>query len=129
MYILYKIFYNSPDGEFIAYLGRTKQRINSRLRGHFKQLPMHKLIDIFSVSHIEIAECKTEADMFLYEIYYINKYKPALNRDDKSKEELTIVLPELDFKTLHNEEIMEKWKHEIKSDMDCNNFDSDAWDL
>ena len=130
MYILYKIFYNSPDGEFIAYLGRTKQRINSRLRGHFKQLPMHKLIDIFSVSHIEIAECKTEADMFLYEIYYINKYKPTLNRDDKSKEELTIVLPELDFKTLHNEEIMEKWKQEIRSDMDCaNNLDNDTWDL
>lgn len=129
MYILYKIFYNSPDGEFIAYLGRTKQRINSRLRGHFKQLPMHKLIDIFSVSHIEIAECKTEADMFLYEIYYINKYKPVLNKDDKSKEELTIVLPELDFKTLHNEEIMEKWKQEIRSDTDCNNIDNDIWDL
>ena len=129
MYILYKIFYNSPDGEFIAYLGRTKQRINSRLRGHFKQLPMHKLIDIFSVSHIEIAECKTEADMFLYEIYYINKYKPPLNRDDKSKEELTIVLTELDFKTLHNEEIMEKWKQEIRSDMDGNNLDNDTWDF
>ena len=132
MYILYKIFYNSPDGEFIAYLGRTKQRINARLRGHFKQFPMHKLIDIFSVSHIEIAECKTEADMFLYEIYYINKYKPALNRDDKSKEELTIILPELDFKTLHNEKIMEKWKQEIRSDMDCvenNNLDNDIWDL
>lgn len=130
MYILYKIFYNSPAGEFIAYLGRTKQRINSRLRGHFKRLPMHKLIDIFSVSHIEIAECKTEADMFLYEIYYINKYKPALNKDDKSKEELTIVLPELDFKTLHNEKIMEKWKQEIRSDMDCvDNLDNDIWDL
>lgn len=130
MYILYKIFYNSSNGEFIAYLGRTKQRINARLRGHFKQFPMHKLIDIFSVSHIEIAECKTEADMFLYEIYYINKYRPTLNRDDKSKEELTIVLPELDFKTLHNEEIMEKWKQEIRSDMDCaNNLDNDTWDL
>lgn len=113
MYLLYKVFYKGADGEFIAYLGRTKQRINARLRGHFKQLPMHKLIDIFSVSHIEIAECKTEADMFLYEIYYINKYKPTLNKDDKSKEELTIELPELDFKTLHNEEIMEKWKSEI----------------
>lgn len=110
---MYKVFYKGADGEFIAYLGRTKQRINARLRGHFKQLPMHKLIDIFSVSRIEVAECKTEADMFLYEIYYINKYKPTLNKDDKSKEELTIELPELDFKTLHNEEIMEKWKSEI----------------
>lgn len=119
MYLLYKVFYGGADGEFIAYLGRTKQRINARLRGHFKQLPIHKLIDIFSVSRIEVAECKTEADMFLYEIYYINKYKPTLNKDDKSKEELTIELPELDFKTLHNEEIMEKWKSEIAGEREA----------
>lgn len=119
MYLLYKVFYKGADGEFIAYLGRTKQRINARLRGHFKQLPMHKLIDIFSVSRIEVAECKTEADMFLYEIYYINKYKPTLNKDDKSKEELTIELPELDFKTLHNEEIMKKWKSEIAGEREA----------
>lgn len=116
---MYKVFYKGADGEFIAYLGRTKQRINARLRGHFKQLPMHKLIDIFSVSRIEVAECKTEADMFLYEIYYINKYKPTLNKDDKSKEELTIELPELDFKTLHNEEIMAKWKSEIAGEREA----------
>lgn len=45
MYLLYKVFYKGEDGEFIAYLGRTKQRINARLRGHFKQLPMHKQED------------------------------------------------------------------------------------
>lgn len=127
MYLLYKVFYKSPEGEFVAYLGRTKQRINARLRGHFKQLPMHKLIDIFQVSHIETAECKTEADMFLYEIYYINKFKPALNKDDKSKEELTIELPELDFKTLHNEEIMEKWKREMQREKEVAE-NTDSWD-
>jgi len=127
MYLLYKVFYKSTEGEFVAYLGRTKQRINARLRGHFKQLPMHKLIDIFSVSHIEIAECRTEADMFLYEIYYINKFKPALNKDDKSKEELTIELPELDFKTLHNEEIMEKWKKEIQLEREWAAKDTSDW--
>lgn len=36
-YVIYKIFYDSPDGEFIAYLGRTKQPINARLNGHFFQ--------------------------------------------------------------------------------------------
>ena len=90
VYTIYKIFYGRPDGtEFVAYLGRTKQTINSRLRGHFFKLPMHKLIDIFSVTHIETATCQTEADMFLYEIYYINRFKPALNRDDKAGDELT----------------------------------------
>ena len=109
-YIIYKIYYDSPTGEFIAYLGRTKQPINARLNGHFFQKPMHKKIDILQVSHIEVAECKTEADMFLYEIYYINKCKPPINADDKSKEELTISLPELDFETLHNESLMDKWR-------------------
>lgn len=118
MYILYKIFYDSPNGEFLVYIGRTKQKINARLRGHFKHLPMHKKIDVLQVSHIEISECKTEADMFLYEIYYINKLKPALNKDDKSKEELSIVLPELDFTVLHNEKLMEKWKREIGAERD-----------
>ena len=113
-YTIYKIFYDSPTGEFIAYLGRTKQPINARLNGHFFQKPFHKLIDVLQVSHIEVAECKTEADMFLYEIYYINKYKPTLNIDDKSKEELTILLPELHFETLHNEALMDKWKDKIK---------------
>lgn len=112
-YVIYKIFYDSPDGEFIAYLGRTKQPINARLNGHFFQKPMHKLIDMLQVSHIEVAECKTEADMFLYEIYYINRYKPMLNRDDKSKEDLTINLPELDFQILHNESLMNKWREKI----------------
>ena len=74
---------------------------------------MHKLIDMLQVSHIEVAECKTEADMFLYEIYYINRYKPMLNRDDKSKEDLTINLPELDFQILHNESLMNKWREKI----------------
>lgn len=113
-YTIYKIFYNSPTGESIAYIGRTKQPINARLNGHFFQKPMHKLIDIVQVSHIEVAECKTQADMFLYEIYYINKYKPALNKDDKSKDGLTIILPELHFETLHNEALMDKWKDKIR---------------
>ena len=130
-YVIYKIFYSSPAGEFIAYLGRTKQPINARLNGHFFQKPMHKKIDIFQVSHIEIAECKTEADMFLYEIYYINKYKPALNRDDKSKEELTLALPELDFEMLHNESLMEKWKDKIRRENEfAKNFQPEdlVWD-
>lgn len=113
-YTIYKIFYNSPTGESIAYIGRTKQPINARLNGHFFHKPMHKLIDIMQVSHIEVAECKTEADMFLYEIYYINKYKPALNKDDKSKDGLTIVMPELDFDTLRNEALMDKWRDRIR---------------
>lgn len=103
-YIIYKIFYNG----FCAYLGRTKQPINNRLRGHFFSKPMHKTIDIRLVTKIEIAECNSEADMFLYEIYYINKFKPPLNRDDKAVDSLTISIPELEFKE-YQTLLINKW--------------------
>lgn len=124
-YTIYKIFYGGKDKtEFVAYLGRTKQTINSRLRGHFFKLTMHKLIDIFSVSHIETATCRTEADMFLYEIYYINKFKPALNRDDKARDELTISLPELEFST-YSCRLIDKWKRELTTKKEVE--DGEGW--
>lgn len=105
---LYKIYYWSE----CVYLGRTNQPIADRLRGHFFKKPMHKVIDIKQVTKIEICNLKTEADMFIYEIYYINKLKPAFNRDDKSFDEITITLPEIEFKE-YTPPKMETWKKKI----------------
>jgi hypothetical protein len=58
---------------------------------------MHRALEIEAVTRIEIAELPTVADMYLYEIYYINKDKPLLNCDDKAKDDLTVSLPELDW--------------------------------
>jgi len=107
-FTLYKIYYCDN----LVYLGRTKQPIATRLRGHFFKKPMHKVIDIAQVSRIEICNCKTQADMFLYEIYYINKLKPLLNCDDKSKDELTVYLPELGFEE-YTPPKMTIWKEQI----------------
>lgn len=104
-HVLYKIFYSSPNGDCLVYLGRTNQPIKVRLRGHFTAKPMMRKLDPRQVSRIECAELTTEADMFLYEIYYINLWKPLLNCDDKSREELTIRMPELDFQPLDLETI------------------------
>jgi len=104
-FTLYKIFYQKQ----CVYLGRTKQPISARLRGHFFKKHMHKMIDIELVSRIEICSCKTEADMFLYEIYYISKLQPPLNTDDKPRDKLTIELPELEF-TEYKPKRMETWK-------------------
>ena len=52
---------------------------------------------ISNVSKIEYAEFLSEADMNLYEIYYINLLKPPLNCDDKAKDELTVSLPDVDW--------------------------------
>ncbi len=100
-YILYRIWY----GDCMAYLGRTKQPLQARIRGHMFSRPMHRVIDIHNVTKIEYTELKTEADMNLYEVYFINLWKPPLNVDDKARDELTIVLPELSW----NEFVPSKW--------------------
>lgn len=92
-YTLYKIYY----GDRLVYLGRTAQPLNKRLYGHFSKAPMMRQLDAGKVTKIEYAEFKTEADMFLYEIYFINLWKPELNKDDKSKQLLTIELPPVLF--------------------------------
>lgn len=93
-FILYRIWY----GKCIAYLGRTKQPLADRIRGHMFAAPMHRAIDIHNVTRIEYTILSTEADMNLYEIYLINLWKPPLNVDDKAKDGLTITLPELEWK-------------------------------
>lgn len=109
-FILYRIWY----GEHLAYLGRTKQPLQARIRGHMFAKPMHRAIDIHNVTKIEYAEFQTEADMNLYEIYFINLWKPPLNVDDKAHDTLTIVLPSVEWK-IFEIPLWEKWKKEIEN--------------
>lgn len=106
--ILYKIYY----GETLVYLGRTTQPLQTRLRGHFFKKPMYRVIDINQVSRIECAEFATVADMYLYEIYYINRLKPTLNVDDLARDEVTVTLPEVEF-VQHECPLFERWKADI----------------
>jgi excinuclease UvrABC nuclease subunit len=107
-FIIYRIWMNDN----CIYVGRTKQPINARLRGHIYKKPMHRFIDISWVTKIEVAQCKTQADMYLYEIYYINKLKPSVNQDDKAFDELTVEIPELEF-VEHKTALLEKWKKDL----------------
>ena len=47
-FIVYRIWYDSH----IVYVGRTKQPLQSRIRGHLFNKPMHRTIDINHVSKI-----------------------------------------------------------------------------
>ncbi|GGF72107.1 hypothetical protein GCM10010912_16540 [Paenibacillus albidus] len=107
-FILYKIY----EDWGMLYLGRTKQDLQSRLRGHFFRKPMHRSVNIERVTKIEYAEFQSEADMFLYEVYLINKFKPPLNVDDKAHDELTVELPPVEFREFDCK-LMEKWKETI----------------
>lgn len=108
-FILYKIF----SDNCLLYLGRTKQPLKRRLHAHFFKTPMVREINIECVTRIEYAVFPSEADMNVMEIYYINKLKPVLNRDDKAKDDLTIVLPEVSFQEYHCH-LMDKWREEIR---------------
>ncbi len=108
MFTLYRIYY----GDEIVYLGRTKQKLQDRIRAHVFKKPMLREIDIEKISKIEYSEYQSQADMFLYEIYFINKYKPRLNKDDKALDELTVELPEMEWK-LFTTHLWDGWKEEI----------------
>ena len=108
--ILYKIY----EDDTLVYIGRTHQPLQDRLRGHFFGKPMHRKIDIFRTTKIEYAELTTVADLYLYEIYYINKLKPPYNGKDKAHDELTIDLPGLNFKEFECK-LRDKWKKKIKT--------------
>lgn len=107
-FILYRIYY----GDSIVYVGRTKQPLQDRIRGHLFKKPMLREIDITQVSKIEYTALPSEADMYLYEIYYINLWHPGLNKDDKAKDALTITLPERQWE-LFTTPLWDKWKEEL----------------
>lgn len=108
-FLIYRIWY----GDCLVYVGRTKQPLQSRIRGHLFSKPMHRTVNIEQVTKIEYAELGSEADMNLYEIYYILKQHPPLNVDDKASDELSVILPELEWKefTTH---LWDKWRAEIE---------------
>ena len=108
IFCLYKIY----SDNCLLYVGRTKQPLQQRLHGHFFKKPMLREINIECVTKIEYALLPTEADLNLMEIYYINKLKPPLNRDDKAPDQLTIELPELEFQE-YEYKLMDKWRKEI----------------
>lgn len=108
-FILYKIYYGST----LIYLGRTKQPLQNRIRGHLFKKPMHRSIDINLVTKIEYAKFKSEADMNLYEIYFINLWKPPLNIDDKCTDNLTVFLPDVAWQ-LFETHLWDKWQMELK---------------
>ena len=93
-FLIYRIWY----GDCLVYVGRTKQPLQSRIRGHLFSKPMHRTVNIEQVTKIEYAELGSEADMNLYEIYYILRLHPPLNVDDKARDDLSVTLPELEWK-------------------------------
>lgn len=107
-HILYRIYY----GDHIVYVGRTNQPLSTRIRGHLFAKPMHRKLDINLVSCVDYHVFESEADMNLYEIYYILKLHPPLNVDDKTKDFPTVSLPAPEFKKAEFP-LWDKWKQQL----------------
>lgn len=107
-FLIYRIWY----GNCLVYVGRTKQPLQNRIRGHLFSKPMHRTVNIERVTKIEYAELGSEADMNLYEIYYILRLHPPLNVDDKARDDLSVTLPELEWKEFTTP-FWEGWRQEI----------------
>ena len=73
---------------------------------------MQRKIEIEQVTKIEYTQFSTEADMNLYEIYFILKWHPPLNVDDKTKDFPTVQLPPVKWADFHTH-LWDKWKKEI----------------
>lgn len=108
-FLVYRVWY----GDTLVYVGRTKQPLQDRIRGHLFQKPMHRTIAIEQVTKIEYAEFETEADMNLYEIYFILKEHPPLNVDDKTRDFPTIDLPPVEWKEFKTK-LWDKWVNELQ---------------
>lgn len=75
----------------VIYVGRT-ERLSKRLCDH-------ELNDFWwnEVDKITVSKLKSKTDMAIYEIYYINKFKPKYNTKDKFDDYCTLKLKELKF--------------------------------
>lgn len=109
-HLVYRIYY----GDEIVYVGRTSQPLSDRMRGHFFKKRYYILIDINQVTRIDYMVCKTVADMYLYEIYWINVLHPRLNRNDKAPDNLTVTLPGAKWQS-YMPRLFDKWKQDINA--------------
>ena len=87
----YYIYKYLNKNEEIIYIGLTSRPIQRRIKEHEVE-ELQK-----ETYRIEYAKVMTEADMRMYELYYINKYNPKFNVRDLYVDGNQITLPELNF--------------------------------
>lgn len=92
MHYVYKFINKNKE---VLYIGKTS-RLNHRLYTHFNsEMKDWKL----EVDYVEICNFKDGATMSIYELYYIDLYKPKYNIDCKYKNTYTnLTLPVVEFK-------------------------------
>ena len=80
------------------YVGYTGQTMAQRMNQHFNKGHLPKKC-YREVAKIECIKWATKSDAQIMEVYYINKYKPKYNKQDKRLDQLTLQLEEKEWKT------------------------------
>lgn len=93
MFTLYKVFYE----EGLVYIGRTIQPLSRRLKDHYCRKHRLKELSQERITRVEYATCESLSDLYVYEVFYINRLKPILNKDDKAHDSLNLELPPLQW--------------------------------
>ena len=82
-------YYNKNDE--VIYVGLTARPIAKRVKEHEVE-ELQK-----ETARIEYSTVESAADMRMYELFYINKYKPKYNKRDLYKDGVNLSIPELKF--------------------------------
>lgn len=87
---VYRMFSDSGD---LLYIGKTTQ-LDYRMYAHF-----YKYREDWKdqVARIDAHRFTKEADMHIYEMYLVTKYKPVFNREASCTDYPSMELPELEF--------------------------------
>lgn len=86
----------------VIYIGKTKdirQRISTHLStsGHLPDACYRR------INKIEYIDFPTTTDMSIYELYFINKFKPEYNKRDKEESNLSAKIPNIDSWKLYKD--------------------------
>lgn len=80
------------ENKEIIYIGKSTSNLISRMLQSFEQKDYP--------AYVMLGYPKTKSDTNVYEVYYISKYKPRMNKESKNDDELTVELPDIEFSDL-----------------------------
>lgn len=84
---VYGVYFIYGEQKELLYVGKSRnlfERLSNSLREK-------------KGAYYSFAVTSTNSDAHLYEIYYISKLKPVMNKDSMEKDNLTVTLPELNI--------------------------------
>jgi excinuclease UvrABC nuclease subunit len=80
------VYFLYDEKERVIYIGKSESNMILRSKQSASK---------YKAVKVQYFHPRTKADTRIYEIYYINKFKPQYNRDAKTRDKLTIKLQDL----------------------------------